>query len=178
MNNNQSFQSGREAGRTASTFVASADQVTGEFLVGASLAGIGPTAGTGLVCSLASGGACAIPTGGALLLEGGMVASGTLIGGYGLLLMSQNSNPYKGGAQTPQEIQKAIQSLKKNITEHEAKLEAYIEDPWKFDNQGLLKNAPNVEVQQQIIAGRIKTLQNEINRYYEQLRNYQNLLER
>lgn len=46
---------------------------------------------------------------------------------------------------------KSISSLEKQIATHTDKLKAYKADPWKFDNMGHLKNAPNDAVRQKII---------------------------
>ncbi|RMG96564.1 MAG: hypothetical protein D6706_10060, partial [Chloroflexi bacterium] len=60
-----------------------------------------------------------------------------------------------------QNIEKAIRSLEQNIAEHEKKLADYIANPDAFDNRGFLQNAPNEEIRQSIIQGRINHLQNE-----------------
>jgi len=57
---------------------------------------------------------------------------------------------------------RAISSLQKQITEHEAKLSAYKSNPMAHDHLGILKNAPNDAIRQQIIQGRIKHLEHEI----------------
>ena len=57
---------------------------------------------------------------------------------------------------------KSIESLKQRIAEHEIKLAEYIKDPMKYDNQGLLKNAPNDAIRQKIIQSRIRHLEQEI----------------
>ncbi|WP_315766701.1 MULTISPECIES: RHS repeat-associated core domain-containing protein [unclassified Bradyrhizobium] len=64
--------------------------------------------------------------------------------------------------QSPGEIKKSIRSLEKNIQEHQDKLDAYKEDPDKFDNNDWLKNAPSPEVRDRIIQGRILHLEGEI----------------
>lgn len=43
---------------------------------------------------------------------------------------------------------KSIASLEEMIAEHEAKLANYVQDPWKHDNKGFLKNTPNDMVRQ------------------------------
>lgn len=57
---------------------------------------------------------------------------------------------------------RAIESLQQRIAEHEAKLAEYLKNPDAFDNKGFLRNAPNDQVRQQIIDGRARHLQNEI----------------
>ncbi len=57
---------------------------------------------------------------------------------------------------------KSISSYEGLIAKHEQKLAEYIKDPWKFDNQNVLKNAPNDAIRQKIIEGRIEKLQTEI----------------
>jgi len=48
-------------------------------------------------------------------------------------------------------------------------LEQYKTDPYKFDNKGFLKNAPNEQVRQNIINGRIEHLESEIKTFYENI---------
>jgi len=68
-----------------------------------------------------------------------------------------------------QNIEKAIRSLEHNIAEHEKKLADYIANPDAFDNRGFLQNAPNEEIRQSIIQGRINHLQNEINTWRQRI---------
>jgi len=171
--NNIDFQLGRNIGRDISTAKAGVDTAVGAFIAGAGLAGIGPTLTGGSACALATGGTCALPAGGALIVEGGMVVGGTLVAGSGMLVMSSNRDPINGGLQTQSQINKSINSLQKRITEHQEKLNTYIEDPWKFDNEGLLKNAPNDAVRQRIISGRIAHLQGEIDTWQRQINRLQ-----
>jgi RHS repeat-associated protein len=67
------------------------------------------------------------------------------------------------------QILKSIRSLEQRIQEHELKLQQYIDDPYAFDNQGLLRNAPSEEIRQQIIQGRINHLRTEIDGFREQI---------
>lgn len=60
---------------------------------------------------------------------------------------------------------KSIASLEKQIATHTQKLKAYKANPYRFDNKGLLKNAPNDAVRKKIIQGRIKHLEQEINTF-------------
>ena len=57
---------------------------------------------------------------------------------------------------------KSISSYEELIVEHEQKLADYIKDPWKYDNKGVLENAPNDAIREKIIEGRIRKLQNEL----------------
>ncbi len=65
-------------------------------------------------------------------------------------------------------VAKAISSYEKNISEHTKKLKDYIADPFKFDNKGTLKNATK-EIQEKIIAGRIKSLEKEIQKFKDNI---------
>ncbi len=65
--------------------------------------------------------------------------------------------------------EKAIKSLEQRIDEHKQKLEAYKANPDEFDNKGILKDAPNAEVRQRIIDGRIKHLEHEIQTFQNQV---------
>jgi hypothetical protein len=58
--------------------------------------------------------------------------------------------------------QNSIRSLKKRISEHKQKLEDYKHDPETFDNKEFLKNAPNEQIRQNIIDGRVRHLEQEI----------------
>jgi hypothetical protein len=60
---------------------------------------------------------------------------------------------------------KSISSLEGQIAKHQSKLVEYIKDPMKFDNMGLLKNAPSDAVRQKIIKSRINHLTQEINTF-------------
>ena len=55
------------------------------------------------------------------------------------------------------------------MLEHMEKLEKYKKDPLKFDNQGLLRNAPNEQVRQKIIESRIAHLEREIQTFYNNI---------
>ncbi|SDL31440.1 RHS repeat-associated core domain-containing protein [Pedobacter steynii] len=70
-------------------------------------------------------------------------------------------------------MNKAISSLKQNISEHTQKLKEYKADPMKFDNKGTLKNAPE-ELRAKIIAGRVKHLEKEIQTFRENIEKIQN----
>ncbi len=78
---------------------------------------------------------------------------------------TQNSETPQPKKQLTPSEGRAIKTYEKRILEHEQKLNEYIKDPDKFDNQNLLKNAPNETIRQSIIRERIKHLQHEINTY-------------
>ncbi len=69
---------------------------------------------------------------------------------------------------------RAIKGLKEHIKEHKTKLKEYIKDPYSQDNKGYLKNAPNQEIKNRIINGRIKHLNNEINTARKNIREIKN----
>ena len=54
------------------------------------------------------------------------------------------------------------------------KLKAYKANPWKFDNMGYLKNAPNDAVRQKIIQSRINHLEKEIQTFQNNIHNILN----
>jgi hypothetical protein len=85
---------------------------------------------------------------------------------------SESSDSQRNTAQ----IQKSINSLQTRISEHEAKLRAYMENPYAYDNLGLLRDAPNDAIRQSIIDGRIRHLQNEINNWRKQVEGLLGLL--
>ena len=70
---------------------------------------------------------------------------------------------------------KSITSFEKQINTHIQKLNAYKANPYKFDNKGFLKNAPNNAVRQKIIQSRINHLNHEINTFQN---NIQKILNR
>jgi RHS repeat-associated protein len=74
-----------------------------------------------------------------------------------------------GGGLSGQQADKAIRSLEKQIAEHEQKLAEYIRNPEAFDNQGLLRNAPSQQIREQIISGRIRKLQLEIQKFRNEI---------
>ncbi|SEG68471.1 hypothetical protein SAMN02982929_03164 [Saccharopolyspora kobensis] len=75
--------------------------------------------------------------------------------------------------QDPSELspsdRRSVDSYERLIKEHEDKLDAYKRDPEAFDNKGILKNAPNDEVRQRIIDGRVRHLEKEINTFRENI---------
>jgi len=64
---------------------------------------------------------------------------------------------------------KAARSNYNRMVEHIDKLEKYRHNPLKYDNLGLLKNAPNELVKQKIIQARIAHLEKEIQTYYNNI---------
>lgn len=75
------------------------------------------------------------------------------------------SNAARASANLTKSQLKSIASLEKQIASHTQKLKAYKANPYKFDNKGLLKNAPNDAVHKKIIQSRIKHLEQEINTF-------------
>jgi RHS repeat-associated protein len=114
------------------------------------------------------GGVVTSPTGvGAV--AGGTVAVAGVVGGInGSIHLAQDENP-RSGESDNKSRDKAINSLEQRIEEHKQKLEAYKASPDAFDNKGLLKNAPNAEVRQRIIDGRIRHLEQEIKTFEDQV---------
>jgi RHS repeat-associated protein len=68
----------------------------------------------------------------------------------------------KGAKKLTRAQKRSVNALTKRIGEHKKKLEDYIKNPDSFDNKDFLKNAPNQEVRQRIINGRVKHLEKEI----------------
>lgn len=66
-------------------------------------------------------------------------------------------------------MNKRKESLKDQIDEHIDKLNAYIADPSAFDNKGFLANAPNDDIKNNIIRGRINHLLSEIKNFANQI---------
>ena len=64
---------------------------------------------------------------------------------------------------------RSAKSNYQRMLEHMEKLEKYKKDPLKFDNQGLLRNAPNEQVRQKIIESRIAHLEREIQTFYNNI---------
>jgi RHS repeat-associated protein len=75
-----------------------------------------------------------------------------------------------GGRGLSASQERAIRSLEQQIAEHREKLDAYRANPDAFDNQGRLQNAPNPEIRQRIIDGRIRHLETEIAGFERQVR--------
>ena len=69
----------------------------------------------------------------------------------------------------PRKDYKAAKSNYQRMTEHIDKLEKYKQDPLRFDNQGLLRNAPNDHIRQKIIESRIAHLEQEIQTFYNNI---------
>jgi len=65
---------------------------------------------------------------------------------------------------------RAIRSTQKRLAEHEAKLAAYRENPFAFDNEGhLARNAGNAAVQNRVIQERIQHLEHEIANFHKSI---------
>lgn len=64
---------------------------------------------------------------------------------------------------------KAAKSNYQRMVEHIRKLENYKKDPYKFDNQGFLKNAPTEQARQKAIESRIAHLEQEIQAFYKNI---------
>lgn len=79
----------------------------------------------------------------------------------------KKKNPYSN--QTKEQLEKSKKSYEDLLKEHEKKLADYKADPWKYDNKDLLKNAPNDNIRQKIIEGRIKELTDQINKHKGEL---------
>mgnify|MGYP000859065924 FL=1 len=67
--------------------------------------------------------------------------------------------------------QKTARSLINRVAEHKQKLADYISDPFKYDNQNLLRTAPSDAIRKQIIDGRNRHLQHEIDNWEQQIKN-------
>jgi RHS repeat-associated protein len=73
-----------------------------------------------------------------------------------------------GGGGLSSSDARTVRSLERRIGEHQQKLDAYRNNPDAFDNNGLLKNAPDW-LRQRIIQGRIRHLENEIRTFEQQI---------
>ena len=106
----------------------------------------------------------------------GVAQGGIVLGWYGMSgLATATGTAAVNACRAPKKVltasqRKSIRSYQKRIAEHQAKLDAYRKNPAAFDNKGLLKNAPNDAVRQRIIDGRIKHLQQEIEKFLENIR--------
>ncbi len=141
------------------------------------IAGGGAAAGGGFLCIAGFTcieGAPAIVAGVALGLHGTTtLATGVrnIVGELGVLYSQGTGGT---GSQlyqkmtTPQ-LEKARDSYQDLIQEHEKKLNDYIANPDAYDNDGRLKNAPNPQIRQQIIQGRINALQKQIKKQRDEL---------
>ena len=99
----------------------------------------------------------------ALAVAGGMGTAGSIY--YGVA----GVGPAEGSRCLTASEAKTVDSLSKRIAEHQAKLDAYIANPWAYDNKGLLANAPSEAVVQSIISGRVNHLQSEIANWQNQI---------
>lgn len=72
-----------------------------------------------------------------------------------------------------QEI-KSIKTYKKLIIEHQSKLTKYSINPSKYDNTGILKNAPTQQIRNNIIESRKQHLKHEIKTFHKNINNILN----
>ena len=75
-----------------------------------------------------------------------------------------------------EQLLKSRKSYENLIAEHQKKLNDYAKNPYAFDNEGRLKNAPNEEIKNKIIQGRISALQSQINKQKGELEKIESLL--
>lgn len=106
----------------------------------------------------------------AVAVSSGGVATITVAPGAVAMTARGTGGGSAKGRQTSSNSAESIKSLKARLAEHRQKLETYKDDPDAFDNQGLLKNAPSVEIRQRIIQGRIKHLEDEIRAFEKAIR--------
>lgn len=79
--------------------------------------------------------------------------------------------------QSDEQLIKSKESYERLIEEHEQKLEEYINDPLAHDNKGILKNAPNDEIRNKIIQGRVQALEKQIKKQQGELQKITKLLQ-
>ena len=170
VNPHRSMQVGRFVGN-----VVTAVQGVAEISGGAGLGGAGVAAcATGVGCvatAPAVVGASAVIAHGATVATIGAVNAGTQLGNAVMAMLGESDN-------TPRirSTERSIHTLEKRVSQHEKKLQDYIQNPDAFDNQGLLKNAPSQQIRQNIIQGRIKHLTSEIQGWREQITKLQQQL--
>ena len=80
-------------------------------------------------------------------------------------LFSENASAGRSGGG-----ESNTRDLQGRLDAHRQKLEAYRRDPDAFDNKGFLKNAPNEEIRNRIIQGRIRHLETEIRAFEKGIR--------
>lgn len=158
----------------------------------AAIAGLAAVGGSG-------GGSLAVAGGGTMALEGGLIigaegaiakALEVIIGGNltGAIAVAASMGSNEGESdskvsqesdmrkQSNEQLQKSKESYEKLIEEHQKKLDDYIKDPYAHDNKGILENAPNQEIRDKIIQGRIDALQKQINKQQGELEKIIDLL--
>jgi RHS repeat-associated protein len=72
-------------------------------------------------------------------------------------------------AQARSELGKSERSLEQNVKEHQEKLADYLKNPEAHDNQGSLARARTPEMRQQIISGRVRALEGQIQKNQTEL---------
>jgi hypothetical protein len=77
-------------------------------------------------------------------------------------------NPNNNDPQDRNRTEKSIRSLQGQVSKHEQKLADYKRNPDKYDNKGLLRNAPP-EARQRIIQGRVRKLEREIKTFKREI---------
>jgi hypothetical protein len=76
-------------------------------------------------------------------------------------------NPFR--QQSDDQLKKSRSSFEDLIVEHEDKLAKFKANPDAFDNKGVLRNAGSPEIRDKIIAGRVRTLQQDIGKQRSEL---------
>jgi hypothetical protein len=67
------------------------------------------------------------------------------------------------------QIGRQIRGLQKQLDIHLKKLDDFRANPDKFDNKGFLRDAPSQEIRDQIIEGRIRSLEKQIDNFRRQI---------
>ena len=141
------------------------------------IGGGGGAAGGGLLCVTGFGcieGAPAIAAGVAIGLHGvSTVSSGAINIAEQLGVLYSQGTGGTGSqlyqSMTKPQLEKARRSYQDLIREHEKKLNDYTANPDAYDNEGMLKNAPNPQIRQQIIQGRRRALEKQIKKQRDEL---------
>ncbi len=141
------------------------------------IGGSGAAAGGGLLCVTGFGcieGAPAIVAGVAIGLHGvSTVSSGAINIAEQLGVLYSQGTGGTGSqlyqSMTKPQLEKARRSYQDLIREHEKKLNDYTANPDAYDNEGMLKNAPNPQIRQQIIQGRRRALEKQIKKQRDEL---------
>ncbi|MER7079146.1 putative T7SS-secreted protein [Saccharopolyspora kobensis] len=154
-------------GGAALTAVSAAGETVG---VALDATGVGAVAGVPLGAVSTAGIATGIGTMGVAMAGLASEAAGD---DYSEVVATDEAVEAEESTQDPSELspsdRRSVDSYERLIKEHEDKLDAYKRDPEAFDNKGILKNAPNDEVRQRIIDGRVRHLEKEINTFRENI---------